>query len=509
MSFLLMIFLVLVCWIPSYPALGWERSPGGSVLLTAAAVLLVGLHACWLSRRVCRALARDPAQREQVLSRYERSRSRHQIVLIAAFVLMLAGLGWGWVVHEWWPAVLPGLEVVTLLPFLLGQVLSWLFFYDADRAACRAAHLVLESDAFAPTCLEGRQAPPAPFEGRWSYVTFQLRQKLALVFIPVALVIVQQELARRIPSSWLQGPGVVFGTGLVGLATVFVGMPLLIRVVLGLKPMPPGPLRDRLLAAARRLRFRASNILLWNTHSGMANAMVIGLVPWLRYVVFTDRLLEEFREEEVEAVFGHEVGHVRHQHMFFYLLFLVGSIFVLALVAKDYLEPWIGVLLTALGTSTAAEAAQLRENLMVFPVMGLVVAYIFAVFGYLSRRCERQADVFGCRAVSCGSPGCRGHDPETTLTAGGSGLCVTGIRIFIGALEKVAAVNGINRERPGFLQSWQHSTIARRVDFLDQVIVDPAVEARFQRRLGLLKWGMMAVLGLAMAVLLGVHGWPT
>ena len=30
--------------------------------------------------------------------------------------------------------------------------------------------------------------------------------------------------------------------------------------------------------------------------------MVIGIVPWIRYVVFTDRLLEDFTEEEVENI---------------------------------------------------------------------------------------------------------------------------------------------------------------------------------------------------------------
>src|SRR5581483_11377291 len=91
-----------------------------------------------------------------------------------------------------------------------------------------------------------------------------------------------------------------------------------------------GPLRDRLLATGRRLKFRCSNVLLWNTRSGMANAMVVGIVPWIRYVVFTDRLVEDFSPEEVEAVFGHEVGHVRHRHMLYYLGFLLVSVVAVA-----------------------------------------------------------------------------------------------------------------------------------------------------------------------------------
>src|SRR5262249_6044154 len=159
--------------------------------------------------------------------------------------------------------------------------------------------------------------------------------------------------------------------------------------------------RDRLLAASKRLRFRTSDILLWNTRNGMANAMVVGLVPWLRYVVFTDRLLEEFTEDEVEAVFGHHGGHVRHQHLLYYLFLLVAGMTVRGLLADHYVLPaldWQGSLLAyePPGASDlqagSLDATRLRGDLMVFPVVGVLLGYIFVVFGFLSRRCERQAD---------------------------------------------------------------------------------------------------------------------
>jgi STE24 endopeptidase len=132
----------------------------------------------------------------------------------------------------------------------------------------------------------------------------------------------------------------------------------------------------------------------------------------------------------------------------------------------------------------------------------LVLLYIVFVFGFISRRCERQADIYGCRAVSCGQPYCQEHEASTDLGAGGHNLCPTGIRTFIRALEKVADLNGISRDRPGFLQSWQHSTIARRVAFLQTMIADPAIEPAFQRRIAVVKWGLFAVLGVLLAVVL-------
>src|SRR5262249_20328761 len=118
-----------------------------------------------------------------------------------------------------------------------------------------------------------------------------------------------------------------------------------------------------------------------------------------------------------------------------------------------------------------------------------------------------QADVFGCRAVSCGDAACAGHGEGTALAPRGGALCPTGIRTFIQALEEGALVNGISPERPGFLQSWQHSTIAKRVRFLRQVLADEGVERRFQRRLWLWKAAGLVAMAAGLTALVAVNGW--
>ncbi|MFN4262022.1 MAG: hypothetical protein ACK4RK_22330, partial [Gemmataceae bacterium] len=146
---------------------------------------------------------------------------------------------------------------------------------------------------------------------------------------------------------------------------------------------------------------------------------------------------------------------------------------------------------------------QVWKELPFVPFLG---AYIILVFGFLSRRCERQADIYGCRAVSCQRSDCREHDNEAVLAPGGAGLCPTGIHTFIHALEKVAYLNGISRTRPGWLQSWQHSTIAKRVEFLRQMLDDPTLEPRFQRTVGRVKWTLLAGLSLILALVV-TQGW--
>ena len=478
MPFLLLLFLTLACLHDEWPEpWGPFAAPGRSAALTWGGVALVAGLA-WAVSFSTRLRLAGAAGRRDVVRRYNRGRFYHTLGLMTVYALSLYLFGWGWAVQRvtgTGAAEAPGAELLVLAPFFAALVVSWAFFYDAERALHAA-----EGEAF---------------WGRGAYVLFHARQNLALVFIPILLLVLMKGLRRAVPES--DGAWSAAGSlgGLALAVGVYVGFPWILRLVLGLTPLPDSPLRDRLTAAARRLGFRYSDILVWNTRNGVANAMVAGIVPWARYVLLTDRLLVELPPEETEAVFGHEVGHVKHSHMLYYLGFLQASLVILYIL-WDALAPRL----------TFLEEA--GKSLQALPLVALAGAYIFLVFGFLSRRCERQADVYGCRAVSCADPLCAGHGAATELTPGGRDLCPTGIRTFINVLEKVASLNGISRDRPGWLQSWQHSTIARRVEFLQQVLADPALEGRFQRRVGLVKWGLFAGLAALLVATLALKTHP-
>ncbi|MBY0527005.1 MAG: M48 family metalloprotease [Gemmataceae bacterium] len=482
MPFLLLLVLALACAMPDgpKPALELSLQEYAALAWSAIGVVIIGasLFAHW-SRRTLRL---DPSWREAVISRYGSFRLYHLLALIVTYGLALYVLGWGYVVREMtleYPAVGFVRELLLLAPFLCGLVLSWSCFYDAERAIHNASVPLFQR----------------PYWTRGAYVTFHARQNLALVVAPVVLLVISLGLRRLFPEAKEDERYEIASFGL--LALVFACLPWVLRLVLGLRPLPAGALRDRLAAAARRLNFRCSDILLWNTYSGVANAMVVGVLPMPRYVVLSDRLIAGLTYDEVEAVFGHEVGHVKHYHMIYYLSFLFMSLVALYMMGEMLaqaaiaqwpgLEPWLN------------EA----NTWVVLPFLSSLVLYIFVVFGFLSRRCERQADIYGCRAVSCGRCDCPHHADEVKLLPDGRGLCPTGIRTFIQALEKVAQLNGMSRSKPGWLQSWQHSTIARRVEFLQHMLADPHLEPRFQRRVGQVKWALIVGLG-ALLVLLTV-----
>lgn len=490
MTFLFLFLFTLACLPDNWQGLTLDVLPltlGFSVASTWAGVLVLAALAAVLARWISFRLQQDPEQSEEILLSFRRWRFLHLLAMLGFYVAALVVLGWGWAVQTMLPLeikdapqMLPGAELLILAPFLASLFFSWACFYEVDRTIFRLG--------WSPTHHQ-------PFWSRWAQVRFQFRHNLALVLLPIGLLILMKGL-RRVFYPYEHEVGFqLLLVGLLGMA--YLGFPWMLRWTLRLRPLPEGPLRQRLQAAGRRLRFRYSNILVWDTNGGVANAMVAGLLPWIRYVVLTDRLIAELAPAEIEAVFGHEVGHIKHRHILFYLCFLVISLAVLAGLWN----------LIALFGWNSGWSMETNPDLEAIPVLGILGAYIFIVFGFLSRRCERQADLYGCRAVSCPLPACGGHESETTPALGKGGLCPTGIRTFIAALEKVASLNGIHRQRPGWLQSWQHSTIARRVEFLQQVLDNPRLEKRFQRKVRLVNLGFILGLVAVWLVLGVIHNW--
>jgi STE24 endopeptidase len=180
------------------------------------------------------------------------------------------------------------------------------------------------------------------------------------------------------------------------------------------------------------------------------------------------------------------VGHIRHHHLWYYVLFLQGaSLFLLVAVAMSS-----QLLAELLGDAAFQRIISLAHGLAL--PLACVAAYFGIFFGFLSRRFERQADIFGCRAVSCGRPDCSPHDPASASPSRAA-LCPTGIRTFVGALEKISTLNGCTRD----MRSWRHFSIARRVEFLERLAARPELEQRFQRVILLLKLLVVAALAVS------------
>jgi STE24 endopeptidase len=300
---------------------------------------------------------------------------------------------------------------------------------------------------------QGRVSLPAR-----TYVWLRFRMELAVLLVPWMLLVVVTGVvalaSRGLP--WA-GTADSLATGAT-LGAIVVFSPWLLRTVWTTSRLPAGPLRRRLEEVCSVNRFHVSDILVWHTHRHLANAGVVGPTRWLRYVLLTDSLLEHFTSEEVEAVFAHEMGHVRHRHLPFYIAFGAGFLcFYPNGLDLLSLTGWVEPAGSLLGFDLSAAQA--------VATLALALLYWVALFGAISRRMELEADLFALRA---------GSQPTA----------------FLDALGKLGLMSS-----PHMLSTWRHYSIRRRLAFLESALAQPEVAARFGRRLTVLKTGVLAVLG--------------
>jgi len=343
--------------------------------------------------------------------------------------------------------------------------------------------------------------PPPP-------LALRARQSAGLVMPVVLIFVVRQDLCPRLWPQWHQSPAAEpIELAVLGLLVLAIS-PLFIRLAWPTRSLPAGPLRNRLERVARRVGFRFNDLLVWDTGHLMVNACVTGVLPNFRYVLLTDALIDSLSPVEVAAVFGHELGHVAHRHLPFFGFFFLGSLGLLALATRVVALPpaWF----EGLPWIPADQIARVGEFAEAALILGSLGVFFWLVFGHLSRRFERQADVFGCKVVSCGVSEC---PPHFDLEEGTHGLesanslspelCPVGIQIFSDALTKVAGQNGIDATA----RSWRHGSIANRLDFLRRLQTDPGGERFFQRSLRSFRLMLSVVLLITLIVAVLTRSW--
>jgi Zn-dependent protease with chaperone function len=355
---------------------------------------------------------------------------------------------------------LPALLVGTA-PAMLTWIALWWAEYPANRAQWERS------------CLDGFDddlpihAPPRLRR----YLALGLRQQFLPIVLPVLLITLMRDLlVLTLPSLNRTYADLAM---IPGVLAVYLAAPEMLRRLLNCRPMPDSPLRRRLEAICRRANLRYRDILRWDTDFSMANAAVVGILPGLRYVLLSDRLEETMTDEEIECVFAHELGHIVHSHMlWFVVLFMIvvliglGPAQIIEVLAEPHLPP--GLLDSAITQIIAGAAA---------------FALTLYFLGVLARRFERQADVFAARMVESGwalSGGLR----RSHVGAKGASLMST-------ALKRVALINGVGLRQRDFF----HPSISLRRLYLRRLATHPSLTRAFDRR-------MMRLYGLLLTLLI-------
>ena len=161
------------------------------------------------------------------------------------------------------------------------------------------------------------------------------------------------------------------------------------------EPLPEGSLRNRLEALAERNSFANSGIFVMDgsKRSRHSNAYFTGIGKARRIVIF-DTLVESLKEDELEAVLAHEIGHWKHGHIRKSLAITMGlSLVLFALVGRALnWEP----LFAAFGLGVPS----LHLLLFWLTFFSSPIAALFTPLGNRrSRRHEYQADAFAANAV--------------------------------------------------------------------------------------------------------------
>lgn len=449
-----------------YPLVGAEQAWLTLLIALGPIVLALG-GGWWVQSRALALWHRHPEQPQRAQSFHHRATQILRTLVTAGYAAALFLTPWA----DWFELrqVHPALQIfgdlAVMSPFLMGVTLLWVVSYPYERA--------LRSGMYVHPAEETERVERGLRFG--PYLESFLRNQLLLFAVPLGLIQVAANLTRgyeqflrKLAHGWPWAPDLALGAVAM---MVFVLAPALLTRIWSTEPLAAGPLRTRLETICAQIGLRCRNILVWKSDGLVINAAVMGVVAPIRFVLLSDGLLQSMEPKQIEAVFGHEAGHVRHHHIQHFLVFaLVGW-----LIAAGTIELLLQLALARVGglhiSGATVQGVGLLATVMVW---GLG-------FGWISRRFERQADVFGACCVAPEAEACRlpcsVHLEDGTLRAERGRVCATGAATFASALDRVAVLNGIpHRER-----SWRHSSIASRIRFLTELAADPARAVRFDR----------------------------
>lgn len=366
------------------------------------------------------------AERAQLLQKLPIFRLGVDGLIMGLFLTQTVVFGWADYVSQVWrvPAYLDVLP--ALLPYFAMLLASWLGQYRIDRQ------------------VRGTDWRPLRF------VSFQARANLMTV-MPIALIYaVYWALVTFVPNAYELRASFMYievAAQIVLVVLISMLLPLAVRLILPGGPLPEGRLRRRLESFARDRGLKVNQIIVWRTGSRMfATAFVIGLISPFRYVFITDSLLRRMNEDEVLAVFAHEMGHVHHKHLWWLLAFIIS--FTLVMLG-------LGEGMAAIGYTGSLD----------FAVAVPLLLYGYVAFGYISRRFERQADDFAATHTS----------PEL--------------------LSQVFLRLGMDNPSAMRKQGWRHFSLEQRVRELILLKARPEVRRSFaaELRLGMVVAALVTV----------------
>lgn len=412
--------------------------PAGDPLHSAGGVLLSVVMSAWLIASAGRRARLAVAQGDLPLA--EAGRRWTTIWALFGFMAAIWMFDWGGTVTAlvpriWWIAG----PALLFTPACLLFVLAW-----RQRATIEGA--VLSAG--------GKPLPP--------HVTSPVRtavRRNGMLLLPILMLYAVLEALwvagalgvepLQVLSAWMDVmPLASFGVATLVLLLCLPFIPWVMQRFLRAHSFPDGPLRRSLEHASKRIGLRYRDIVLWRTNNTMANAMVVGFTGGTRRIFLTDALVNSLTHDETMAVFFHEAGHAKRWHLPLFLVIMLSLSLLFHGMESSFMMVGLPVELTML--------------------MYLGVIW-FIVFGFVSRRFEREADLYGAEHASILDP-----DAPAVDVPGLPRPIPRGAALMIRALDRVRQVSGRGT-------SHRHGTIDERMAYIAAHASTPSVREAWHR----------------------------
>ncbi len=177
----------------------------------------------------------------------------------------------------------------------------------------------------------------------------------------------------------------------------------------------------------KKANFKHAGIKTWGLFDDSLTAAIIGIVPKVRYILFTKKILKQLSYNALSAILAHEIGHSYRKHLLIYPFIIAGIFFVLS------------------GFENAFKST-LSPLIFFIAYVLIIIFYFRIVFGFFSRIFEREADL---------------HVYVLNINP----------EYMIEALDRVATIEGNIHLMP----CWHHYSIQERIDFLRATIKNPSL----------------------------------
>ena len=355
--------------------------------------------------------------------------------------------------------------VIVLLPLVAAIVLVWILDYPFNRAV-RYSY-IRKNDAS-----KHLNAPELKglVQTLSQYLGLNFRIHLLFVAVPVCFIIFWFDCVDLYLEPYLSETEEMFIL-LSICAVVFIFSPIVLIRIWKTSPLPASNLRIYLEEMCCSAGVKYRQILQWHSGGTIANAAVIGMLKQLRYLLITDKLIDTMHPREIEAVFAHEIAHIKNRHLLH--LGILSFVIVITCAILSTLGTW----LIYQNHSAANFLRDINVSDSIFAAVTTVLFVLilwYKIVGAVSRLFERQADVFGAWMI--------GFD-QLKVNYNSNEITREGAYTFADALIKLCDLNNHSVSR----KNWRHGSIFDRTEYIHSLADNMQGKAIVDRKVKMVK----------------------